>query len=334
MEKEPAKIGAVVLAGDRRASKLINHKNKAFLTLKDVPLFIHVLRAIARSKHVGRTVVVGPKGQLNKALETADLDDDFLNNVETVEQEKNILENVKSGFVALLDGVKPGTPLERLKGSEYSNIPALYLSCDIPLVTPYEIDEFVESADMQQYDFVSGLTREPVMEYYYPSPESPGIRMNYYHIREGLCRHNNLHIGKPLKVERLWYVERMYELRYQTKLLNIIASVFHTLFSGRKVLSTLSYFISMQIARSLSGKGIPKLYEAFRRRNSQEGVERCMSAIMGMNMQFAYTSYGGAVLDVDNAQGLEVAVKMYDRWMVHQDEINKKIITGSKHGDG
>ena len=55
-----AGMSAIILAGDRRGSKLVRHENKAFLGFRGEPLLLHVLKALLSAKRVGRIVIIGP----------------------------------------------------------------------------------------------------------------------------------------------------------------------------------------------------------------------------------------------------------------------------------
>ena len=66
--ESPYACDAVLLAGDRGASRTVCGSNKAFLPVNGIPLFIHVLRALGRAELVRRICVVGPHERLEQAL--------------------------------------------------------------------------------------------------------------------------------------------------------------------------------------------------------------------------------------------------------------------------
>ena len=314
-----AGMSAIILAGDRRGSKLVRHENKAFLGFRGEPLFLHVLKALLSAKRVGRIVIIGPAKRIKDVLSKFGFGGQKLLSV--IEQRENLLENTKAGFVASLGKGYSKKIFEDLRRSEHRDTAALFVPCDVPLITPWEIDDFIARTDSEHHEYTIGMTGEAAMEYYYPAEGKPGIRMVYYHLREGLLRHNNLHIGKPLKVDRLSYVESMYEARYQTKFFNMIKIYSTLVFNGRRVMSSLRCFGGLQMALTLYGMGAGWWYEHLRRGNSLRATMKCIGAIMGMKMQAVITEYGGATLDVDNARDLEIAEQMYDEWMAHQKEI-------------
>lgn len=317
-------LSALVLAGDKKGAKAIKHDNKAFLEFHGEPLIIHVFRALHAAKEIDRILVVGPARRLRTVIEGSTLPN--RDQITVVEQRQNLLENGKAGYVASLGMEYSPALFHSLRDSEYTEIPILALTCDIPLVTSWEIDEMVTSSNMKRYDYCIGLTKDDVMKAYYPSGDQPGIRMAYYHLREGRCRHNNLHMVKPLKIHRMVFVEQAYMARYQKKFINMFRLGLVFLFVGRWMFRATRLFITLQYARfrynRLKGG---KLYERIRSTNRLSTCARCIGGIMDMKMNGTFTSYGGATLDVDNAKDLEIAEKMRDPWMAYQADIQRRI---------
>ncbi len=318
---------AVMLAGDRKAAKRIHNENKAFLPFRDEPLFIPVVRSLLSADEIERIVVVGPVERLKESLDRFVPVTKREKEIVVVEQGRNLIENAKLGFLSTIPSVvqagrvrpdEVNAVFDDLIGTEHSEHAVLYLSCDIPLATPLEIGEFVSLSDMEEYDYSIGLTTDKVLEYYLPDEEKPGIRMEYYHLNECKCRHNNMHYGKPLKAVGLRYVERMYELRYQTRFVNVVKAVSQILSTGTSVLSILRLFLGLQRAMSLSRRNGVRAYERIRRKNRLDLILHYIGKVLGMRVQAVFTSYGGAVLDVDNANNMSIAEKMYDVWMSHQ----------------
>jgi len=314
-------INAILLAGDGRASIPIQSDNKAFLILKGFPLFIHVLRALKRSAYVRDVGIVGPAQRLSKALQEHA---DQLNGegrIQVVEQGENLIENFKLGFVALLNLPDKRT-FNELRGSEYKETVVLVLPCDIPLVTPWEIDEFIQCSNMADYDYSIGVTSEKVLAHYHPAPGRPGIKMIYFHVREDLLRHNNLHLGKPLKFRHLDYIKKMYEWRYQTKWANILRMAFSLMFSGWELFKGLRIFILLQLSLYYDRHGHPRLSDRIRSLVPITRLCEGIRNVLGARTQIVYTHFGGAALDVDNEKALTVIEEMYDEWMLYQEKLS------------
>ncbi len=310
--KTSSKVNAIILAGDRRASIKVRNENKAFLELKGKPLFIHVIGALQEADLVGGIVVVGPGERLSAELEQRGIE-----GVRVVEQRDNMIENFKAGYVAAL-GLGDDVEFWSLKGSEYEQVPALVSPCDIPLLVPDEVDEFIRRSNMHEYDYSIGVSSERVLSHYYPQDGNPGIRMIYFHVREDLLRHNNLHIGKPLTFGHLDYIEKMYEWRYQTRTANIARMLFSLLFAGWRLMKGLRVFILLQLSLYYDRHGHPKLSDRVRSLVCFNRLAEGIGNAIGARVQVVYTHFGGAVLDADNDQDFAAIEARYDEWMEYQ----------------
>jgi GTP:adenosylcobinamide-phosphate guanylyltransferase len=310
------KMNAILLAGDRRASIQVRDDNKAFLELKGVPLFICVVQALQQAERVGSIAVVGPPDRVAEALKVHGVGD-----VRIVPQRENMIENFKAGYVASL-GLADEVVFWDLKGTEYEKTPALVVPFDIPLLVPAEVDEFIARCNMHEYDYSIGVTSERILSHYHPSNGKPGIRMIYFHVREDLLRHNNLHIGKPLTFAHLDYIERMYEWRYQTRAANILRMFFSLLFAGWRLTKALRVFILMQLSLHYDRHGHPKLSGRIRSLVRFNRLAEGIGNALGARVQVVYTHSGGAALDVDNAKDLSAIEERYDEWMEYQRNLN------------
>jgi len=314
------KVDAVLLAGDRQASIAVRDDNKAFLQLKGIPLFIHVLQALRKARHVRNVVVVGPAERIRAELGKHQIQSAAASEVLVVEQRANMIENFKTGFVSAI-GVDPSVPFESLRGSRFDETPVLISPSDIPLLTPAEVDEFIVRSNMHEYDYSIGVTSQKVLANYYPTGEKAGIQMIYFHVKEDLLRHNNLHMGKPLKFAHLDYIEKMYEWRYQTRFFNFVQMAFSLLFAGWRLLKGLRTFMLLQLSLYYDRHGHPNLSDRVR---SWVGINRLAEGIgntIGANVEIVYTHFGGAALDVDNAIDLAAIEARYDEWMEHQNQL-------------
>lgn len=315
------KVNAVLLAGDRRASIQVKKDNKAFLLLKDEPLLIHILRALKRARFVRNIAIVGPADRVQEVLRTyADqLEGD--GEIIAVEQRENMIENFKAGYVAAL-GLKTPSEFADLRNTGYAEIPALAVPCDIPLLVPREVDEFITQSNMHDYDYSIGITSEKVLSHYHPTDGKPGIQMIYFHVREDLMRHNNLHLGKPLKFKHLDYIEKMYEWRYQTHLLNVLRMMFALLLVSWKVISALKVFMFLQLSLYYDRHGHPRLADRLRTHAPLGALPLGIGRLIGARTQVVYTHFGGAALDVDHDENLDAMDEMYDEWMDYQHKLH------------
>ena len=314
------KINAILLAGDRQASIQVRDDNKAFLELNGVPLFIHVLRALKQARHVHNLVVIGPFDRIGAALRKYEALLVGGGNIQVVEQRDNMIENFKAGYVASLE-LGDDIPFWDLKGTEYEEVPVLVVPCDIPLLVPAEVDEFMTRSNMHEYDYSIGITSEKVLSHYHPANGKPGIQMVYFHVQEDLLRHNNLHIAKPLIFAHLDYIEKMYEWRYQTRTANILRMFFSLLFAGWRLLKGLRVFILMQLSLHYDRHGHPGLSDRIRSLVRFNRLAEGIGNALGARVQVVYTHFGGAALDVDNAEDLSTIEERYDDWMMYQENL-------------
>ena len=312
-----SKMNAILLAGDRRASIQLREDNKAFLELKNVPLFIYVLRALKQAEYIQDVVVVGPSKRLLAAVQKYDSLLIGAGEICVVEQRENMIDNFKVGYVASL-GLGNDVEFWDLKDSEYECIPALVAPCDIPLLTAAEVDEFVTRSNMHEYDYSIGITSEKVLSHYYPTDGKPGIQMINFHVQEDLLRHNNLHIAMPLTFAHLDYIEKMYEWRYQTRLANILRMLFSLLFAGWRFFKGLRVFILMQLSLYYDRHGHPNLSDRLRSLVCFNRLAEGIGNALGARVQVVYTHFGGAALDADNEKDLSVIEERYDEWMAYQ----------------
>ena len=315
------KVDAVLLAGDKKGSAPIYHDNKAFLLLRGVPLVVHVLRTLLRTAHVERIFVVGLFERLTRLLRQYELEYGPDQRIVVVAQKTNLIENAMAGFVASLPQAASEMTHAQLAESQFSERYALFLPSDIPLTTPHEIDEFIVKSDMINYDYSIGVCSQEVLAAYYPKPPSVGIVMACFHLRDDAVRQNNLHLGRPFRVERMLYVEKMYRLRYQRRIANMLRMVLELMLSGRGVARSVLLFLRMQLTLFFYSHRCWNLYSLARRRISRERILTRVGQLLGTRMQMVATRFGGAALDIDNAEHLEIADRMAVNWLDYQNRI-------------
>lgn len=297
------KLDAILLAGDRRASKAIRQDNKAFLLLKGEPLIIHVLRALKQSESVNNIYLVGPKARLDDTLQKHN--DLFFrpDRITTIEQGEHMIANAKAGFSA---------------ADPSGERPILIVPCDIPLLTGREVDEFIENSDLENFDYSIGITDKSVLDHYAPTADKPGVDMICFHVKDGLFRQNNLHLARPNRLAHLDYIEKMYEWRYQTHFFNIFRLGVRLLFSGWHFFTALRVFVLLQLSLYYDRHGRPTLSSKLRDHAPLATLNKGISHILGARVQTVHTTFGGATLDVDNDASLTAIEVMYDEWMEYQ----------------
>lgn len=314
MSKKTQQVHAVILAGDKRASIKVKGDNKAFLLLKEKPLFLHVANALQQADRVAEVYVVGPKERLQSTLDQYNEQIEAPERLHVVAQGSNVVDNLKHGFLTSLH-LKHAATFDALRGGEHAETPLLVVPCDIPLLTPFEIDQFVKRSNMDRFDYAIGITSENVLSLYHPREDRPGIRMIYFHVKEDLVRHNNLHLGKPLKLAHLDYIEKMYECRYQTKVFNIVRLMLSLIKVSWRFATAIRIYIFLQLSLYYDRHGHPKLAERMRMHAPLASLPKGISKILGAKTEIIYTTLGGAAIDVDHDENLDVMEERYEDWM-------------------
>ncbi|MDY6845121.1 MAG: nucleotidyltransferase family protein [Thermodesulfobacteriota bacterium] len=304
----------VILAGDGNKSRAVYGKNKALLEMNNRPIVSYVVSALLGSSFVGDIKIVGPQSELRKALSPHIKG--FEDKIDLCEQKGSLFENAWHGVLTHLS-----ISNEEIKASEviYSEEPFFFISGDLPLITTYEIDQFLKNCNVAEYDYMLGLTREEFLIPYYPKDHNPGIKMAYFHLKNKLARINNLHLIKPFQVESRHYIQEVYDYRYQLSFKNVLALGVHFLQTKAKFMGTLC-FMALQLSSIFSRIGLTSFTRIPRRFCCEERLHRTISRILGTRFTTIETTYGGAALDIDNEKDYEIMRAMFQRWRDYQDE--------------
>jgi len=193
--------------------------------------------------------------------------------------------------------------------------PVLYLSGDLPFATPQEISEFIERGLALGCDYAVGLVPAEAMADFLPGAAGePGVRVAYFNMREGRFRQSNLHLAKPARITNRYYVEEMYELRYQKEFANIAKLAWTILRSEQGGLRILFLYLLVHLAGVLNRNGFRGLADKLRKFVSLERVEACISTLLRTDYRFVITEAGGCALDIDNQQEYEASAARFREW--------------------
>ena len=315
MEKAIQQFDTVLLAGDTGASRMVCNTNKSFLTINGIPLLLYVLRALEKAERVNRICVIGPQDRVASTLEEHH---DFLKHTKEVtlcEQGESLFANAWKAFLHLNPEAE-GTDPNQAEPSEKA---AFYVSGDIPLVTPFEIDTFLSLCDTDQYDYFLGIAPAENLKYFYPQKGKPGIKTNFFHIKEGRYRQNNFQLVKPLKVTNRNYVQKVYDYRYQRDLSNILklACEFlnhHVGLEGFMCYALLHWhqFLSQIRLNPLTLPTRALLPLAF--------IDKCIARVLGTRFTTTITPFVGAVLDIDNERDYKTMCALFSSWEHYLNE--------------
>lgn len=294
-------MDCIILAGSgENYHGVSGSKNKAFLTIKGKPLVQIVLEQVVKVKCLEHIHMVGPKGELEAVASRAALPEQAPS-ITCFEQKNDLIENI----------------LHVISASELGRDPhrvVLILPSDIPLVTAQEIEQFIDRADMDRYDLVSGLTTEQAMRRFYPREGKPGVVMTYFYFQEGNLRINNLHLARPSAVGRGDYVRKTYALRYQKKVLNIVRMAWHLFLLLFRAPGAFRLYARMQVSRVLHERGMARWARRLKTRSKLEDVEALVSRILNTRFGTVITDFGSSAMDVDNEPHYEAIRERYDEW--------------------
>ncbi len=317
-------LDAVVMAGDRNGYRAVCGENKALLEIEGKPVIAHVVEALRRCRYVARIFIVGPRERIAEALGEDRRGEGP--EVVLVEQRGSVLENAWKAFLATLPGVAPeeGAVSEESLRARYGDKVVLFLGADLPLLTPYELEEFIEGCDMDRYDYVLGLTAEESLRPYYPGEGKPGIKLAYFHFRDSLERQNNLHMARVFRVVNRDYAQLMYRFRYQRKWWNVFSLLWVLLRMPELRAGMVARFCLLHLSRVLGGIPWIPLQLIPRRFLRKERLERDVGLLLRTRFGSRTTTYGGAALDVDDVEHLEVIRLRFQEWRAYQEELHRK----------
>jgi len=303
------KVDAVIVAGDGRAARKVFKQNKALLDVAGKPILRHIIEVLKACDEISRVVVVGPKDKFLDAV--GDMD------VMIVEQKRSLAENAWEGFLMTIPEYRDTMVLTDEIIQQYRNKHVLFLSGDIPLLSARELKQFISLCDMDEYDYIAGITSEEILKLFGPRKGRPGIKMATFHTRDGNFRQNNLHMARPfLLISQIDLILKVYEYRYQREIINIFRILAEIIRLGRgKVGKTLFFYLLLQISAGLSTIGLDSLAQMVCYPITIEKMRGLFSSILSVRAQIIETTVGGAALDVDNEKDFMTLSVMYKDWL-------------------
>jgi len=300
---------AILVAGESKYSYKVRNQYKALLKIKERYCIQYVLEALQQVPSIDNIYVIGPRKQLDAAFQKAKIDLDQPKRITILEQKSNLLENVWHAFLASL----PTNSNDHSADLEaYADKAVLVVPCDSPLITAYEITYFIEQCRLEDYDYILGLTTEEAMEYFYPGKGRPGIKMAYLHMKERNYRINNLHMVRPARVHHRVHINKMYEYRYQKRLINMLLLALYLL--RIQPLRNFGLIFGMQFSLISAKLNLPRLTTIFKRWVPRKDLETTISQILKTRFASLEVPYPGAALDIDNDQSYEILKSQFDRW--------------------
>lgn len=327
---------AIVMAGDRGSYKPVYGTHKALLRIAGEPVLSYVLSALDQCRYVARMFVVGPKERIGRSLEGSRLAGGIRKELVLLDQWGSLLENAWNTFLATL--AVAGSPLTLSSDEEedlrrrHEDRAALVLGSDMPLLTPYELEEFVDGCDLDRHDFFLGTTSEEVLRAYGPQAGTPGVRFAHFCFRDSKERQNNLHLIRFFRVVNRQYAQLMYRYRYQRRWANIVALFVRLLRLPEVRAGMVARFFLLHAARVADQKGWRGLLKLARRALPKARIEQDISCLLQTRFASVPTTYGGAALDVDNEEHFEIIRMNFLRWRAYQEDLHARRTCGAGSG--
>lgn len=309
---------AILLAGDMRGAKSVFGKNKAFLEVRGIPSFIRVLSSLQEVESIGEIRVVGPADQIKLLLEKYSNAWQGTKTVIVAPQKDNIIDNVWKTFLDMLPEYQEGME----PSPEQKEKTILVLAGDIPLITPNEINEFISKCNMTHFDYYVGAVSDKTLSHYAPGKGSRGLRLTILPMREKNYRINNLHMIKPFKIVNRYRLQKMYELRYQRKLRNILKLFIKILWleGGKSAAQFYLLILAVLFFRKIGIMGISKKISSYLMVSRFESL---VGRVLGTEASVAETTYGGAALDIDNETDFAIINEKFEEWMEYQNRLQR-----------
>ena len=327
----PQRFDVVIAAGNRRASRSVLGTNKIMLPVAGAPVITHVLSAVERAECTDRIFVVGDVRQLEQALANPQSPFQGLRPLHLIEQYHTFYENVWEGFLHTVPDYDPEAGWHVYMNRPEADKAALFTSGDIPLATPQEIDAFVAACDLSRFDYFLGVTSEAKLQPYYPRQSRPGIRMSYFTLHNLRFRQNNLHLVRPFRLGNRFYIEKMYEYRYQKEWHNIAKLCWELFGKQRSSWRYVGAFLRLHAARLLTRYGLAHFRPAQQFFLDLPIVCDLLSELLDTRFAIVNTPYGGCTLDIDNAEHYAAICANFTAWLSHQEALDREL-AGNSYG--
>ncbi len=312
----PAPLPAIVTAGDQRAARAVYGDSKVYLCVAGRPLVAHVVATLQRVPEVSEVWVVGNDQRLREVFSDPALRAELAKPLQLVPQFRSLYENGWQTYRRLL----PGAPPEgRDPGPEDRDREVLYLSGDLPLATPQEISAFIRQSRALDCCYALGLVTEESMRGFQPAtPGGPGVVPAFFNVREGRFRQSNLHLIRPARIENRFYLEEMYEHRYQKEWGNIAGLAWRLLRSEQGGFAVAAYYTLMVLAGFAHRHAWYRLADWIRGRIPVPRIERGIGGLLGGSFRLVVTEAGGAALDIDSEEEYDALTACFETWWKQQ----------------
>ncbi len=315
-------IPAIVTAGDRGAAKTVYGESKVYLDLEGKPLVAHVVLALQQVAEISAVWVVGDRARLEAVFASPSVRAALSKPLHLVEQFENLYQNSWQSFRRTL----PGAPPEgRDPVGDDLDAQVLFLSADLPFITPREISEFVVAGQATGCDYCIGLSRERSLELFHSGPGRPhGVEVTYFNLSKGRFKQNNLHLTRPARIGNRHYAQDMYDHRKQRKLVNMLGLAWRILTSREGSLTLVFFYTLIHLGGVADRHGWRRLADWIRQTVSLARVEVAIGRLMATSFEFVVPETGGCAIDVDTEQEYDAVREGYATYRARQQARSKE----------
>lgn len=303
----PAPLDAVVLAGtDYNPRRLIANRNKAFLEVGGRALVHHVMEALLGASSIGHIYLVGPAEQLGKVFPAPSP------RITILDQSGTMLSSSQAAVRAC----------EARRASENDvtaqKPPMLFISCDLPLISPRAVNDFVarcaqqDLASEKPYSLLVGIAEAASLRAFYPEDGKPGIIRPYLHLSSGRVRLANIYVCRPQDLLRQEFLQTGFSYRKASNWRNVLLLVW-SFFSQRGGWYAAWLTLRLQ-ATLMAARHKGRFYRRLRSGNTPEKIERACSEVLGGPVRMVTTPCGGLSLDVDDEEDYRVLDQRFSDW--------------------
>ena len=282
-------IDAIVLAGNREGYQPVGASNKCLLEIGERPIIHYVLDALEQSARVSSIYLVGPAEELARAIEGVN----YTKPVILIQQGSTVIENLVLAHQRKLQD----------RADPY----VLILGGDVPFLTGWEVDRFVELSRYRESDCVVGFSEQSTLRYFEPY----GLRFGCVYMRQFTGRVSNMILANPAAATHLDYIQRLFRLRHQRSLRNSLRLVWEILSSDLQKPELLLLTLMAQLGLQLDRLHLRSLSRLLGRLNDVERFERCASKVIGARVKTYCMKMSFGALDVDHAWELDIYRRHY-----------------------
>jgi len=303
------KFDAILVAGEGESSYKVYHQHKAFLKINNKCIINYVVDALQKVNSIRDIYIVGLRDKLNEIFKGSEADLEYPKPIHIVQQKNNLYENIWHTF---LQSIPDGETMQDQENSIYADKAVLIVPCDSPLLTPHEVEHFINHSQIENHDHVLGLTSRQNLEFFYPRDGKPGIKMAYLHLKENSYRINNLHLVKPIGIENRKYIQKMYQYRHQRNFKNMV--LFGLSLLGKDKAKHYQYYFGVQMGLLFASLGLESMVRVFRSLTPKKALEKSISNILKARFIGLEVPYAGAALDIDNDRDYEAMKIRFNEW--------------------